>query len=228
LGACDGQFNFPWGVATDSFGNIYVTDKYHRVQKFTPGGEFIMKWGGLGSAEGQLLYPKGIAVDSSGYVYVADTYNNRIQMFIPVYGYLRVTTSPALPSTILVNGTRRNDWGLDWVKVAPGKYVVAFTGVAGYTTPAPQTVSVTEGATATVTGAFTQLGYLRVTTNPAVPGTIYVDGEAMNDYGCWVSLPAGQYTVSFGQVPGRSGVVPASRTVTVAAGQTTEVTGNYP
>ncbi|PYN82856.1 MAG: hypothetical protein DMD97_00165, partial [Candidatus Rokuibacteriota bacterium] len=39
-GSGDGQFalplsGFPWGVATDASGNVYVADKYnHRIQKF--------------------------------------------------------------------------------------------------------------------------------------------------------------------------------------------------
>ena len=33
-------------------------------------------------------------------------------------GYLRAITSPALPSTISVDGVARNDWGL-WTEVQP-------------------------------------------------------------------------------------------------------------
>jgi subtilisin family serine protease len=39
-----------------------------------------------------------------------------------VHGLLRVVTSPAVESQILVDGQARNSWGLNWVKMAPGSY----------------------------------------------------------------------------------------------------------
>jgi hypothetical protein len=48
-----GQFQFPEGVAVDedpassSFGDVYVVDIYNRrVEKFTPGGRFVLMFGG--------------------------------------------------------------------------------------------------------------------------------------------------------------------------------------
>jgi hypothetical protein len=81
-GSNDGQFNFPQGVATDSAGNVYVTDtSNHRIQKFDAQGNFLTKWGSRGSNDGQFYYPQGVATDSAGNVYVADTSNHRIQKF---------------------------------------------------------------------------------------------------------------------------------------------------
>ena len=40
----DSQFNFPYGIAIDRSGDIYVTD-YIWVKKFTSKGQFIVKWG---------------------------------------------------------------------------------------------------------------------------------------------------------------------------------------
>ena len=85
-------------------------------------------------------------------------------------GLLRVTTNPALPSQILVDGVPRDTWGLNWVKLPPGTYTVRFTHVEGYTEPDPQTVNGHAGNTTTVDGTFTQRGTLRVTTSPAVAG----------------------------------------------------------
>ncbi|MFC5471830.1 S-layer homology domain-containing protein [Cohnella suwonensis] len=85
-----GEFNNPNGVAVDSNGNVYVSDRNnHRIQKLTDG--VWSEWGAKvedsgnpgipasGSGLGQFYYPGGVAVDSSGNVYVADSYNNRIQ-----------------------------------------------------------------------------------------------------------------------------------------------------
>ena len=99
-------------------------------------------------------------------------------------GELRVTTNPALPSQILVDGVPRDSFGLNWLDLPPGSYTVSFTHVEGYTEPAPQTVTVNAGATTTVQGNFVQRGSLRVITSPAVPGTITVDGIPRTTAAC--------------------------------------------
>jgi spore germination protein YaaH len=140
-------------------------------------------------------------------------------------GQLRVTTSPALPSQILVNGVPMDSWGLTWVDLAPGQYTVSFTHVEGYTEPAPQTAVVTAGSATAVQGSFTQRGSLRVITNPAEPANITVDGVPRNDWGMWTDVPVGSHTVCFGWAP--SAIAPPCQTVTVNAGALTTVTGSY-
>ena len=44
-------------------------------------------------------------------------------------GFLRVTTNPALPSQVLVDGVLRDSWGLNWLKLQPGTYTLSFTHV---------------------------------------------------------------------------------------------------
>jgi sugar lactone lactonase YvrE len=81
-GSGAGQFKEPSDVATDSSGNVYVSDRNnHRVQKFDSEGFFLAQWGGMGSGDGQFVFPEGIATDSAGNVYVADRGNNRVQKF---------------------------------------------------------------------------------------------------------------------------------------------------
>jgi hypothetical protein len=140
-------------------------------------------------------------------------------------GLLRVTTSPALPSQITVDGNIADTWGLNWLEIAPGSHTVCFEWIQGYITPACQTVTVTSGLTTTVTGDFVQDGFLQVETSPAVPGTISVDGIPMDDWGVYTDIPVGSHQVCFGAVPDYS--PPDCQTVTVSAGATTTVTGDY-
>ncbi len=118
-----------------------------------------------------------------------------------------------------------DNWGLIWVKVAPGEHTVSFTDVEGFTTPADQVVSVTDGNTTTVTGSFVQRGALRVITSPALPGTISVDGIPREDWGLWTWLPTGSHTVCFGAVA--TYITPVCQVATVPGGGLTTVTGTY-
>jgi streptogramin lyase len=90
-GTGDGQFKFPYrsdwdeiarGIAVDPNGDLYVADAgNHRIQKFTPEGQFIAQWGSYGKGSGQFDLPSEIAIDKDGYVYVVDSNNDRIQKF---------------------------------------------------------------------------------------------------------------------------------------------------
>ncbi len=111
-GVAQGQFNGPFGIASDAAGNVYVADTFdYRVQKFDANGNFLRAWGkdvkvggvtgyevclaadtckaGVnGSGDGEFNLPHGIVVDAAGNVYVADTYNSRIQKFDSDGNYL--------------------------------------------------------------------------------------------------------------------------------------------
>jgi len=85
----DGQFDLPNGVDIDKEGNIYVIDNNRkiagfRIQKFSPGGQFLLKFISPGTGI-------GIALDPQGNIHIADWYNNRIQKFSPVYNYIQGT-----------------------------------------------------------------------------------------------------------------------------------------
>ena len=83
-GTGNGEFNHPFGVATDSNGYVYVVDgttDNNRVQKFASDGTFVTTWGTEGDAAGEMNGPMGVAVGPDGSVYVADTGNDRIQKF---------------------------------------------------------------------------------------------------------------------------------------------------
>jgi hypothetical protein len=88
-GSGNGQLDWPFGVAVDSSGNVYVADPWNNlVQKFTSAGAFLTQWGGFGWGKGQFDYPEGVAVDSSGNVYVADSGNSLIQKFTSAGAFL--------------------------------------------------------------------------------------------------------------------------------------------
>jgi hypothetical protein len=146
-------------------------------------------------------------------------------------GLVRIASSPAVPTQITIKPSGgspylADSWGLNWLELAPGSYTVSFAHVQGYTEPAPQTVTLTAGSTTVVPASFTQRGFLRVTTSPAVAGTITVDRVPRNDWGMWTDLPTGSHTVCFGAAVGYANT-PACQTITVNAGVETDVTGSY-
>jgi uncharacterized protein (TIGR03663 family) len=79
-----GTFNEPWGIAVAPDGSVYVADTWnHRIQKFSPEGEFITMWGFFGQAETPFAFwgPREVATDTKGQIYVTDTGNKRIVVF---------------------------------------------------------------------------------------------------------------------------------------------------
>jgi hypothetical protein len=145
--------------------------------------------------------------------------------FTYTVGLLRVTTTPALSSQIFVDGNIADSWGLNWLEIAPGSHTVCFGAVEGYTTPACQTVAVSNSATTTVNGSFVQRGFLHVFTSPALPSTISVDGIPRDDWGVFTDLPTGSHQVCFGLV--KDFTPPACQTAIVTAGATTSITGTF-
>jgi len=84
-GSADGQFDKPYGLTTDQYGNFYVSETLpgNRVQKFSPAGDFLLDvgLGGGGMSDGYFELPCGMAVDDSDYIYVVDTFHYRVQVF---------------------------------------------------------------------------------------------------------------------------------------------------
>ncbi|MEA3494010.1 MAG: Ig-like domain-containing protein [Candidatus Margulisiibacteriota bacterium] len=81
-GAGDSQLFLPESVIVDNYSYIYILDTgNHRIQKFSPDGSFISKFGSEGSGPGQFKSPQGIFIDEDNHIWVADTGNRRIQEF---------------------------------------------------------------------------------------------------------------------------------------------------
>ncbi|HEY3835187.1 MAG TPA: Ig-like domain repeat protein [Bryobacteraceae bacterium] len=95
--ALGGGFSQPYGVATDSSGNVYVADQANNAVKKIPSGcatsSCVVTLGGGFSA------PYGVAVDGAGNVLVADNGNNALKE-IPV----DCTSSTCVISVVPVGG----------------------------------------------------------------------------------------------------------------------------
>jgi hypothetical protein len=81
-------FNYPFGVAVDGAGNVYVADSGNStIRMVTSNGVVTTPAGNAGqpgSADGMgnmalFSFPRGVVVDSAGNVFVADTGNNTIR-----------------------------------------------------------------------------------------------------------------------------------------------------
>ncbi|MCA2997340.1 MAG: hypothetical protein ING75_01940 [Rhodocyclaceae bacterium] len=92
------SLNFPWGVAVDGAGNIYVVDASNsRVRKITAATGVINTVAGNGTngysgdngaATGASISARGIAVDSAGNLYIADYGNHRIRKVAAATGII--------------------------------------------------------------------------------------------------------------------------------------------
>jgi sugar lactone lactonase YvrE len=101
-------FRYPFGVAVDSSGNIYIADTINNsIRKVTASTGIITTVAGGNSLNGGyygdgglaiyagLGYPRGVAIDTSGNIYIADTNNQVIR---------KVTVSTGIITTIAGNG----------------------------------------------------------------------------------------------------------------------------
>jgi sugar lactone lactonase YvrE len=84
------EIGYPWGLAVDRVGNLYVTAG-NTIRKVTPTGVVTTLAGvalppgnadGTGSAA-RFFSPEAIAVDAAGNVIVADTFNSAIRKITP-------------------------------------------------------------------------------------------------------------------------------------------------
>jgi streptogramin lyase len=102
-GSADGtgavaRFDWPWGVAVDGAGNVFVADVGNEIvggddtiRKITPAGVVTTLAGTVdayGSSDGtgaaaRFYEPQGVAVDVAGNVFVADHGNNTIRKITP-------------------------------------------------------------------------------------------------------------------------------------------------
>jgi sugar lactone lactonase YvrE len=106
------SFNYPFGVALLSNGNIVVADTFNnRIRLVNPTSGVVTTLAGSGSpafADGtgtgaSFYYPLSVAVLSNGIIVVADTFNNRIRLVNPTSGI--VTTLAGSSNYDFADGT---------------------------------------------------------------------------------------------------------------------------
>lgn len=130
------QLAYPFGIAIDETGNLFVADKNNnRIQKFPPNstsatnGITVAGTGWAGSAVYELNYPTGITIDKGGNAYIADATNQRIQKFATTPPGVSLTVSNAgvltcsLPTLTLTAGSNTTDV---WYSFAsPGSFTAS-------------------------------------------------------------------------------------------------------
>jgi len=77
-GAGVGELNKPRSVALDASDNLYVIDMTGRVQKFSPGGKFILEWQMPQIEKGK---PKGMCRDQAGDIVLVEPHYSRVNFF---------------------------------------------------------------------------------------------------------------------------------------------------
>ena len=87
--ATQARLNYPYGVAVDGAGNLYIADQYNnRIRRVDSTGTITTIAGtekrgfsgdGGPAIQAPLFLPTGVAVDGAGNLYIADQYNHRIR-----------------------------------------------------------------------------------------------------------------------------------------------------
>ena len=102
------RFFFPEGVATDTSGNVYISDQRNNtIRKITPGGVVTTLAGSpgiSGTSDGtgstaRFNLPTHLLVDGTDTVYVADCYNHTIRKISPGGVVTTLAGSPGLSGT---------------------------------------------------------------------------------------------------------------------------------
>jgi len=153
------RFRLPSGIATDSAGNVYVSDTGNgTIRKITPAGEVTtlagtaLAFGGVDAtgAAARFAAPMGLATDGADNVYVADWSNHAIRKIttagvvttfagkMGAVGSADGTGAAARffsPTDVAVDGAGNvyvADWGNDTIRrITPAGAVSTLAGVAG-------------------------------------------------------------------------------------------------
>ena len=143
-------FSAPWGIAMDSAGNIFVSDRTTiRKLTTTDGTNWLVTTiaglpGVIGSADGtngaaRFNYPDGMAIDSAGRIFIADEFNCLIREIWPTGTNWVVTTIGQFPRSLFIGPSAlvadTNDNLYLAGQTAPVVYRMSANGTNWETTP---------------------------------------------------------------------------------------------
>ncbi len=156
--------------------------------------------------------------------------------YVQQTGSLTVTIGPA--GAVSAGAMWNVDGGTTWYasgavvpNLSVGSHTVAFNNISGWTTPSSQTANISNGTTASLSGAYVQqTGSLTVTISPAgalTAGAMWnVDGGSWQASGTIVSgITVGTHAVAFKDVAGWT--TPSGQTANISNGTTTSLSGAY-
>jgi len=143
----------------------------------------------------------------------------------PAKATINIDTTP-VKGEVILNGVSQGIAPLSLL-ADPGTYSVSFGNVAGYATPPTQIITVVSGEIKSVLGEYVAVplkATINVDTTP-VKGTVFLDDTSQGMAPISVSVDAGNYNVSFGDMPGYN--APSSQDVTVSSGEVKNILGTY-
>jgi hypothetical protein len=154
-----------------------------------------------------------------------------------LFGSLKVTISPAAANTAgahwrRVGTTTWRDSGYTESGVVAGSCTVEFKSITGgWKAPANKSVTINENQTTSTSGAYIQVGSLKVTISPA--GVVTAGAKwRRKGTSTWLNsgstesgVPVGSCTVEFKAIAGWN--KPANKAVTINKNQTTSTSGTY-
>lgn len=115
---------WPLGIAVESDGNLLVTASgtdvffgYGQVQRLSPDGTLLQRWGDEGPVSERLGFPLGIAVAGDGFIYVTDNSEHEIVKFAHD-GTFVASWRAGLPED------GRSHWGPQSLVITPGRTIV--------------------------------------------------------------------------------------------------------
>jgi large repetitive protein len=111
--ATQAELNFPYAVAFDAAGNMYIPDQLNDRVRMVNASGTINTFAGVGSAgyagdgaaanKAQLWAPEGVAVDAAGNIYIADSQNSAIRKVSSATGFISTLAITKIGEYILPN-----------------------------------------------------------------------------------------------------------------------------
>ena len=122
--ATSATLSYPYGVAADAFGNVFIADAGNQKIRVVSNGN-IATYAGTGTAgysgdggppvDANFANPTGVAVNAAGNLFIADNANSRIRLIAPA-------PTPATPSIAAGGVVSASGFG-DFSSIAPGSWI---------------------------------------------------------------------------------------------------------